>query len=122
MAGNIYRDGWGSLARQGVLSPHRQTLCGIMRFEELPPSLMERLGLEDEVELVRQHVLFEASEFGRVSRNTSLSSAGRVVMGVLAPPSPVFLLLVVWLVLLVIRCVMVRASAARQVRRHAKVL
>lgn len=93
-----------------------------MRFEELPPSLLERLGLRDEADVAWQRVLFEVSELRRVSMNTSLSQAGKVAWDVVAPPSPVFLLLSVWVVLLAARCMVVRASAARQVRRHAKLL
>lgn len=84
--------------------------------------MLERLGLRDEADLAWRHILFEASELRRVSMNTSLSRAGKVALDVLAPPSPVFLLLSVWVVLLAVRCVAVRASAARQVRRHAKLL
>lgn len=93
-----------------------------MRFEELPPTLLERLGVQREADEVRRRVIFEAGEVTRVSRNTSLSRATRAAYDVCMPPSPVPFLLAAWVVLAVLRCVTVRATARRQIRRHSKVL
>lgn len=93
-----------------------------MRFEELPPTLLERLGVEREAEYARRRVIFETQEISRISKNTSLSRATKVAYDVCLPPSPVPLLFLAWLALTVLRCATVRASAARQLRRHSKVL
>lgn len=93
-----------------------------MRFEELPPTLLERLGVQREAEEVRRRVMFEAGEVTRVSKNTSLSRATQAAYDVCMPPSPVPLLFGAWFVLAVLRCVAVRATATRQIRRHSKVL
>lgn len=92
------------------------------RFEELPPSILERLGIDREAEEVRRRVLWEAAELSRVSRNTSLTHATKVAREVLLPPSPVPLLLAAWVVLHLLRCTSTGIRARRQLRRHEKVL
>lgn len=92
-----------------------------MRFEELSPGLLEKLGIEKEAEEVRRRILFQGAEIHRVSKNTSLERASQAARDVLLF-SPAPMLLAVWFSMLLIRGVAARAAAARQLRRHRKVL
>ena len=93
-----------------------------MRFETLPPSLLERLGLDDEVESARQILLHEAAHTSRLAANTSLSAAASAALEVAVPSSPAFALLTAWACLTVIRGFASRVNARRAFRKHEKVL
>jgi hypothetical protein len=94
----------------------------LMRFEKLPPSVLERLGLDDEAEAAQKFIFDEAVQTSRIASITSLETAVYTAYEVVLPPSPVFVLLVAYFLLTMLWYAVSRLNAHRVLRRHDKVL
>lgn len=93
-----------------------------MRFDVLPPTVLEKLGLDDDFEAIQSVIAEEVAHTSRIASNTSLKTAFDTAYDVVAPPSPAFTLLVVYVVLSVVRVVANQLNARSRVRSHDKIL
>ena len=93
-----------------------------MRFETLPPTVLEKLGLDDDVEAFQKVILEEVAQTSRIASKTSLTTATSVAYDVVLPPSPVFTLLLAYVAFTVLRYTVSRLKARSSIRRHEKIL